>query len=152
MAEMIRKLTSRSLEVETEPGKSFVVFGRVTRATEASNDYGPFIRFKGMFEGLNEQTGKRATSTQFIAPGVGEDLIFNALSAAQMNDKSATVDFAMRFKTVEVDRKKAPIGYEWRAEMLTKPTGDDPLTRLASDIADKVPALAAPKSEGIKAA
>lgn len=148
--EVVRKITARALGCEKEPGQSFVVIGRVSRATAEETNNGPYVKFRGEFEGTNEKNGTRVFSTQFIAPAVGEDLIYNAITQAQADgDKGAMVEFAMRFETVEVSRDKSPIGYEWKAKPLMKLQADDPLARLRAQTADLIH-LPAPESDGKK--
>lgn len=144
MPEILKKLTARTVGCLTEPGQSFVLLGRVMRAVPGSSQFGEFIVFKGQFQAINEVTGGEFTATQAIAPSIGEDMLYNAVREAQGDDKNAMVEIAMRFKTVEVDRAKAPMGYEWRCEPLVEASTDDPLSRLRDTISGK---LQLPKPE-----
>ena len=138
--EILKKITARTVGCKTEPGQSFILFGRVSRVTNGSSQYGEFLVYRGQFQAMNEQTKEEFTSTQAIAPAVGEDMVYNAVRAAQEDDKNATVDIAMRFATVEVDRTKAPMGYEWRCKPLLEPVADDPVTRLRATVMKQISA------------
>lgn len=139
--EIVRKITARTVGCEAEPGQEFLVYGRCNRTLEKSTDKGPYLLFKGQFEAFNTKNGKLFASTQVIAPGVGEDMIGIGLSDAQRDDPRASVEFGMRFYTEEADRKTSPVGYVWKCEPLSEPSGDDPMARLRRQISDQVPAL-----------
>jgi len=139
MAEMIRKITARTVGCEGKLGESFTVIGAVYRTDEGKSDFGPFIRFGGMFEAMNEQTGELFRSAILIIPKVVEDILMSAFQAAKgdVEDHNANVKIAVRFKTIK-NTGKRPGGteYVWAAEMLKDPVTVDPL----ADVRQYLPA------------
>lgn len=141
--EQVRKITARAVGVDKGAkaiGQSFVVIGRVLRAVPDSGDYGEFVRLKGQFRAVNEDTGEEFGAPVFIAPG--GLLEYEIATTLNASDQGA-VEFAARFKLVEADNA---VGCEWRAEMLTQASADDPLERLAASVSSKVPKLSAPEA------
>lgn len=146
MTEHLKKITARTVGCEAKPGVSFVVYGKLRRSTVASSNYGEYVRFGGDFEAVNEQSGEVFRSSVFLSPGIMEDTLHSAIQAAQETDKAASAEFAVRFKTVK--DAEAARGYVWKGEFLTKPSADDPLTRLRVSLEGKVKSLPAPEGEG----
>lgn len=144
MVEIVKKITARDVACEGKIGDSFIIFGRLMRATPAASQYGEYVKFGGQFGAVNEQTKKEYRSAVFLAPGIAEDQLYSALQSVQETDKSATCEFAFRFKT-KAD-KTAARGYVWTAEPLVKPSGDDPLIRLRGQI-EGLPEIEAPKEQ-----
>lgn len=142
MSEFIRKITKGTIGIENKPDQSFVAYGKVHRATAAESQYGPFIRFKGFFEAINEQTGEVFTSNSMILPGVFEDALITALDSAHEQEANSSVEFAVRLKTVPVP--ESVYGYEWRAEPLKEPSEDNVLSRLRNEFKNKLQ-ITAPK-------
>ena len=149
-ATIIKKITSRTVGCEAETDQSFVVYGKVMRATPMESQFGPYVKFGGQFMAVNEIDGKQFRSAVFLAPGIAEDQIYSALQTAQELSKSASAEFALRFKTVE--DKKSARGYIWVAETLIEPESDDPLERLTRQISGDVPKLAPPAKKAKKEA
>lgn len=142
----IRKITARTVGISKGAqgiGESYVVLGRVSRAIPEQGDYGDFIRLKGQFKAVNEQTGEEFRAPVCMTPGgLLEDEIATALVG---EDGAESVDFGARFYLEKADNAT---GCEWKAEMLTEPASDDPVERLAAGLADRVPALAGPAKSG----
>ena len=139
----LKKITAREVGCESKPGESFVVIGRINRATPQNGQNGPYVKFGGNFHAINEQTGKEFASAVFLSPGIAEDVLYSGLMDAQeTGDKTASTEFAMRFKTMatEADAKgrRNAMGYIWHSEFLIEPAGDDPLARLMASVEDKI--------------
>lgn len=148
-AEFLKKITARTVGCEAKPGVSFVIYGKLRRSSVAQSNYGDYVRFGGDFEAVNEQTGQVFRSSVFLSPGIMEDVLHSAVQGAQEQDKQASAEFAVRFKTVK--DAEAARGYIWKGEFLTKPSADDPLTRLRASLEGKVKSLPAPEEpEGDK--
>jgi len=145
MTAQIRKITARTVGIPSNldgVGCAFTVYGRVASAKGEAGELGDYVRLKGTFECVNEQTGEYFRAPVFIAPGgLLENELMTALHDAQDNDKSAVVDMAARFYLAESDNA---MGREWRAESLLGPAQDDPVKRLHDQIAGKL-SLPAPE-------
>ncbi len=132
MTTHLRKITARTMGLDkAKAGQSFTLLGKVRRSEQGQSDYGPFVKFRGTFEGVNEQTGQAAQASVAILPGgLMEDELLEALEQA-----SGAVNVALRFAMVE--DSGSPVGVSWTVERLLDTEESDPL----ADLRQQVPQL-----------
>ena len=128
MTAMIKKITARTVGCSGKVGESFTVIGKLLRAVQATTDRGPYIRFGGVFEAVNDDSGEVFRSASLIVPSVAEELLHSALGTAQAEDEHAAVGIAFRFYTKE--DQTAITKYIWAVDQLADPFASDPLEDL----------------------
>lgn len=121
----LRKLTARTMGLSKFiVDQSYIVYGKVRRYETGQSDYGPYVKFRGQFEGMNEQTGEYASAPVVIFPGgLLEDELMEAV-----DESNQSVDIAIRFKMVE--NPSSPTNVSWEAERLIEDRDSDPLADL----------------------
>ena len=87
----------------------------------------------GTFEVVNLETGDVTTASEAFLPGVIQDSIVKALKS----DPTQDIKFGVKLSVKASDK---PIGYEYFAKQLIKPTGVD----LLSELRNAIKALPAP--------
>lgn len=146
-----RKITARTMGIQKfKEGQSFTLIGRVRRYETGQTDYGPFVKFRGMFEAVNETTGEQAASSVAIFPGgLLEDSLIEAIETANKDGGGASVDIAIRFSMVADET--SPVGYRWSAEQLVEQRDTDPLADLRSKVALPAPEASEASEEASEA-
>jgi hypothetical protein len=151
--QQVRKITSKTVGLKSEPGFGFKLIGRLRSTAPGMTDKGPFLKLKGLFEAYPyDQDGNPLPgpfkSGSAIVPSVIEDELAEVLKTAQDADPSATVMFAYNVFLAKADN---PMGREWRAEALSKPTegAADPLAGMRALLGELPAAL--PPAEKPKA-
>ena len=100
----------------------------IARSMQAGEgDYGPWVKFKGTFQGINLLTGEEMTAPYCLLPEVASCLVENQLGA----DDVTSVEFGF---DLYIKPSDTPIGFEYLAEPLVEPTGADPLAHLSKSL------------------
>jgi len=137
-ASQVRKITARTVGLKKlAAGQSMTVLGKARRYESGQSDYGAYVKVKGTFEALNEESGERYRSSVVIFPGgLMEEELMEAIDQAD-----APVDVAIRFQMAE--DSASPSGVTWQAEQLIEAEEADPL----ADLRNRVEALPRPEDQ-----
>lgn len=135
MSVILKKITVKAVygEIEApEKGHSkplITVYGNARRATTESTTFGDYVKFLGMFESVNMDSGEVFQSGALIVPGIVENLIFGALGS---DENISGVQFAFE---IGVKSDKTPTGYSYTVKSLVQPAKDDVLADLRGKLA-----------------
>lgn len=147
MAKILKKITVKGVCGEIEkPEKEIglmTVYGLANSGTPDSSQYGDYVRFNGQFEAVDHKTGELFQSGTMIIPGIGEVLLYGALS--NIGEDGGSLRFAFEFG---IKPSKSPTGYDYTLKPLTESNASDPLADLRAQLKlpanAKLPELAAP--------
>lgn len=158
----LNKLTVATMGIDTreaeqigvDAGKNEVailrVYGKVSSATPKEGDLGPYIVFGGQFEAQNLITGEKGRSDKLIVPSLCEtcfnEVYMKGLEEAKANagdkapkDGQVFVNVAADITVMENPSNKGGWKHKYGVAPLIEATGEDDLTRLASQF--KAPKL-----------
>ena len=119
----------------------FTIIGQVIGHTTGESDYGPWIKLKGRFRAENLLTGEVSSSAAAMLPDEATDPLLAVLAI----DGASSVDMAFEVG-LQLD-DSAATGYTYNVRPLIAPSEDDPLERLAAQVAGTDRQLEAPKDE-----
>jgi len=144
----VRDLMGRKLKNEEKPkeGESLHVcdiWGQARRLITGETDFGPYVKFKGAFEGVavvGDKAGELFRAPNLILPDVAADELEGMLSQPGVS----SVDFAIRISVVGDDSN---VGYFYAVEALTESGESDPLEALRLQLSGTVAALPAPEDK-----
>lgn len=149
---IVKKLTAKSVmhnvkKVVKDAGlkdgdemQLFRIIGKVSSCEGVDSEYGTSIRFKGVFEAINDVTGEVVSShSQCFLPEVAQDLLHSVVMAHQDGDSEANVAFGFEIGVRADDN--LPTGYEYTCRPLVEAKGEDAL----SDLRNETLLLDAPK-------
>lgn len=112
--------------------------GQASDMQPGEGQNGTWLKFKGLFAGINYLTGEEIRSGACFLPTIVSDMVEGMVAKAKGEDGTGAVAFAFEI-TVKADATAA-VGYVFGANSLVK--GDDPLAALMNDL----PALPKPKA------
>ena len=123
------------------------VFGLARKMVPGESQYGPYVKFSGVFKAINLQTGEAVQSGACILPGTAQEMLAGAFS-----DDTTEVKFGFKI-TVKADKSSKGTGYSFIVTPLTEASENDPLIMLENQIKqERQRALAAPADKAAKAA
>jgi hypothetical protein len=139
----LRKLTTSGCGLSAEnsekvavenPGVETVglrIYGRITDVKKETGTFGPYVRFNGEFEAVNQITQDKYRSTQLIVPPVAEQLLSDLAS-----DLSAgsSVQFALDLLILENKSQKGGWKFRYGVKSLLAPKAKDALTQLGESL------------------
>jgi hypothetical protein len=120
------------------------IIGQVTGFTSGESDYGPWVKFRGDFQGTNLLTGEVCRSRAWHVP----DLIGDDIVAALKEADNTAVEVA---GDITVSPMTSAQGYSYEVMPLVDVARDDPLERLKVLVDEKWPMakLAPPEPEPV---
>lgn len=132
---LIKKITVKSVigDVKkifkgvTEKTAIMRVVGIARSMQAGESDYGPWVKYKGTFNGINLITGEEMTAPYCLLPEVASCLIENQLSAEGVT----SIEFGF---DLYIKPSDTPIGFEYLAEPLVEPKDADPLSHLSKSL------------------
>lgn len=116
------------------------VIGQVTGYTTGEGDNGPWVKFRGDFQGINLLTGEECRSRACHVP----DLIGDDIVSALQQEGNTAVEFAV---DITVSPYGGAQGYSYTVLPLVDVARDDPLDRLKALVDEKAPLNSLPGPE-----
>jgi hypothetical protein len=120
------------------------IYGQARRLITGETDYGPYVKFKGSFEGVaawGDKAGEIFRAPNCILPDVAADELENMLTAAGVS----AVNFAYRISIVGDEQSN--IGYFYKCEQIMDTDQADPLDALRLELAKSGAIAALPKPD-----
>ena len=138
-----KKIRKAAEAAKGEPVTVMRVVGIARGFETGEGDNGPWVKFKGNFQGTAVDTGELFKSGKLFLPGVASDL----LEAELMNDEVTNVELAFDIHAVEDDT--SAVGYVYTVTPLIEVGENDPIMALVSSLPE-LPKIAAPKKKTTK--
>lgn len=110
------------------------VYGRVRSATQGQGQYGPWTKFGGEFEAVNQVTRDVFRSTFLCLPSMGEQILNDMLDSR--DDTEAWVQFAVDVTVLYNESSKGGTRFSYGVQPLLESTQprDDILTMLGAKL------------------
>jgi hypothetical protein len=108
------------------------IYGRITGyKKEPSGTFGPYIRFSGEFEAVNQITKEVYRSLNLIVPPVAEQLLTDLSSDLS---EGSSVQFALDLLILENKSQKGGWKFKYGVKSLLAPKTKDTLTQLGESL------------------
>ena len=144
VATVYGKIDIKTIVNASAPVPLMRVFGMAVGTKTGTSAYGDWTALVGRFKAINLDTGEESEASQLFLPEVA--LIPLKVALAQAGNQSVTFAIDV-FAKQATNTKPGGVPYEYTFENIREPSEDDPLVRLAAEIAASPKALPAPAAE-----
>lgn len=144
----VRKLTVKSIGAQPEikeiiahdeqnPGEVLPlcrIVGRVSKMKPGESDYGPFVRFLGLFKGVNIRTNEEYRSSVCLLPKGIEEEIEAAFSMGVVESLDFAYEIGAKFDATVATK------YIYVVSSLMPPSQSDPIAMIEKSLVQALPA------------
>jgi hypothetical protein len=147
MSALLRKISPatvcpdllKRLDVDGAPAEVVLydIYGMTNKVKSGSSEKGEWTQFRGEFEAVTPD-GEVFVAGGCFLPEPIQSMLHSQMSQAQVEDKNASVKFAVRVSIVKPAKGKPSVtGYEYRVKPIIESNEESPLKALREAVAEK---------------